>query len=84
MTKQIDVKGLIPFMKDGWVAMEEDERWFWYDEMPFIEDEMWVFEGSSCASLGAFNITPVEDWTKSLIRIDESQNNLCTTDELEK
>lgn len=70
MTKQIDIKELIPFMKDGWVAMEEDERWFWYDEMPFIEDEMWVFEGSSCASLGAFNIAPVKNWRESLIKAE--------------
>lgn len=69
MTKQIDIQELIPFMKGGYVAMEEDEIWFWYDEIPFIEDGMWVFEGSSCASLGAFNIKPAEDWTKSLIKV---------------
>ena len=73
MTKQIDIKKLIPFMKDGWVAMEEDGEWYWYDEIPFIEDGIWVFEGSSCASLGAFNIAPSEDWTKSLIKVENKE-----------
>lgn len=74
MTKQIDIQELIPFMKDGWVAMEECERWYWYDEKPFIEDKRWVFEGSSCASLDAFNIIPVEDWTKSLIKVENKDD----------
>ena len=88
MTKQIDIKQLIPFMKDGWVAMDNDGDWYWHEEEPFTEYEeelnrgCWYNDGQF-HSLKAFNIAPVEDWTKSLIRIDESQNNLCITDELE-
>lgn len=70
MTMQIDIKELIPFMKDGWVAMEEWERWYWYDEKPFIEDGIWVFEGCSCANLDAFNIKPVKNWRESLIKVE--------------
>lgn len=75
MTKQIDIKELIPFMKDGWVAMDKSGEWAWWEKKPAKDKyvDMWVKRE---ASAGAwmflnimFNIKPVSDWTKSLIKI---------------
>ena len=30
MTKQIKIEELIPFMKKGWVACNNDGTWWWY------------------------------------------------------
>jgi hypothetical protein len=83
--KQIDIKELIPFMKDGWVAMDKDGRWFWYIRKPNLLkiNGIWkTISTSTCElTIEAFDIAPANDWTKSLICINELQNNLCTTDE---
>jgi hypothetical protein len=88
MTKQIDIKELIPFMKDGWVAMDEDGEWQWWQNEPerklthkYVYSYWWGPNGSMVCLSRVFDIAPVSDWTKSLIRINESQNNLCITDD---
>ena len=75
MTKQIDIQELIPFMKDGWVAMNPSNSWFWFVRKPSImkyAPNRWSMRKESPynrLSLNTFNITPAEDWTKSLIKI---------------
>ena len=65
MTKQIDIKELIPLMNKGWVAMEKDGTWEWFEEKTD-----WYLIGAKRINLSAiFNIKPAEDWTKSLIRV---------------
>lgn len=34
MTKQIDINEIIPFMKDGWVAMDRDGKWLYFEKKP--------------------------------------------------
>ena len=60
-----------PYMKKGWVAMDENEYWFWHGIKPSLDISVW-----SCYCTNAminlsymFNIEPVEDWTKSLIEV---------------
>ena len=31
----INIQDIIPFMKDGWVAMDSDNEWYWYEDKPF-------------------------------------------------
>lgn len=73
MTKQLKIQDLIPFMEKGWVAMDKDGYWMWFQSKPKInvEDEEWDGTSLNLAGLGAFNIAPVEDWTKSLIEVGE-------------
>lgn len=68
MTMQIDIKELIPFMKDGWVAMNPNRIWYWYAKQPIQAKTTWM--GVDKSSLGALNIKPVNDWTKSLIKLE--------------
>lgn len=81
MTKQIDIKELIPYLRYGYVAMDEDGSWCWYENEPDMRKDYWVCGNHSDDVCHLSNIKPVNDWTKSLIRINESQNNLCITDD---
>lgn len=73
MTKQIDIKELIPFMKDGWIAMDKDGEWYWFEQKPSICDgNMWARQNLSDFENVSeiFYIAPAEDWTKSLIKVE--------------
>lgn len=67
-------KKIAPFMHTGYVAMDANNRWYWYSEKPMqIGSNKW---GNPAAGLIAmvylsrvFNIEPVEDWTQSLIEV---------------
>lgn len=72
---QINIQDIIPYMKDGWVAMDEDGSWCWYVDKP-IRDELllqWLPEGDCIYEElgGVFDIAPADDWTKSLIKVGE-------------
>ena len=42
----INIKELIPFMKDGWVAMDESGDWNWYKDKPECDnDEDYIWKG---------------------------------------
>lgn len=61
----IDIKVLLPLLKKGWVAMDKDRCWYWYDEKPYASQSSWGYN-SICAYLDVFNIKPVENWEESL------------------
>ena len=68
--KQIDIKELLPKMKPGYVACDEDGTWLWYSEKPILKYGYWDCSGKYCEEIPyIFDIAPAEDWTKSLIRI---------------
>ena len=86
MTLEEFKKEIAPKMKKGWVAMDADGQWFFYDNEPdrlnlCWSDEYW--------SLVPFDIIPVSNWKKSLVRTgcdsqstkNEQQNNLHTTED---
>ena len=63
MTKQIDIKELIPFMNSGWVACDSDGTWLWSDKELVIEDNVGWSNDSikiilSDSFVNAFNIAP--------------------------
>lgn len=64
-------KNIAPFMRKGYVAMDNDYSYFWYNTKPRIdiEKEEWNYN-DTCSGLSyIFNIEPVEDWTQSLIEV---------------
>lgn len=70
----INIQDIIPFMKDGWVAMDGNCKWFWYDNKPAINKEFFQWslgdDGDSYEMLNiSFDIAPADDWTKSLIKV---------------
>ena len=61
----IDIKVLLPLLKKGWVAMDEDGTWRWYDKKPYIFQFSWKY--ISLSRLDVFNLKPAENWEESLM-----------------
>ena len=62
-------KNIAPYMRKGWVAMDQDCVYFYYNTKPRIDIEKWDYD-DTCSDLSyMFNIEPVKDWTKSLIEV---------------
>ena len=64
--EQIDIKVLLPLLKKGWVAMDKDRSWYWYEKKPRISYVNWVIEICLCRTMDGFNIKPAENWEESL------------------
>lgn len=69
----IKIEQLLPLLKKGWVAMDEGGEWWWYSEKPVqIGFNRWGDPASGLVGMvrlsSFFDIEPVEDWTKSLMR----------------
>lgn len=66
-------KNIAPYMKKGWVAMDNNCSYFYYNTKPMIdiEKEEWDYDDTSYSLDYIFNIEPVRDWTKSLIEIGQ-------------
>ena len=62
----IDIKVLLPLLKKGWVAMDKDGGWYWYDEKPYICWPLWRYT-SLYTRLDIFNIKPIDSWEDSLM-----------------
>ena len=69
----IKIEDLIPLLREGWVAMDANGEWWWYEERPFTNTELlqWYGEKRRTDKIqDAFDIEPAEDWTQSLIKIE--------------
>lgn len=64
-------KNIAPFMRTGWVVMDYDECWFWYGIEPSMDIDEWTcYNPNYIMNISyIFDIEPVEDWTKSLIKV---------------
>jgi len=62
----IDIEVLLPLLPKGYIAMEEDTRWYWYANKPAISFNTWIM-GGPARSLNAFKLKPADDWRKSLM-----------------
>ena len=60
----IDIEVLLPLLKKGWVAMDKDGIWRWYDKKPYIFQFSWKY--ISLSRLDVFNIKPAKNWEESL------------------
>lgn len=69
----VKIEQLVPLLRKGWVAMDKDTIWYWYEKKPWCEEDNQVYwnyydyEGSF--SLEAFDIEPAKDWKNSLIEV---------------
>lgn len=76
--KQIDIKERIKTLPKGWVVMNKNGSWSWWSHKPQLLDNglgglCWGCSGfvtSVCFKKLEDNIKPVEDWTKSLIKVE--------------
>ena len=64
----IKIDDLIPLLKEGWVAMDKNKEWYWFEDKPIKNIAKW--HGQFCENLSMFNIASAEDWTQSLIKIE--------------
>lgn len=68
--KQIQIYDLLPLLRPGFVAMDEDGVWFWFETKPVPYDYYWrcLTPSDDCAFLTCFNIAPYDgDWKDSLM-----------------
>ena len=63
----IDIKVLLPLLKKGWVAMDKNGSWYWYEKKPRISYVNWVVEICLFRTLDGFNIKSAENWEESLM-----------------
>ena len=63
----IDIKVLLPLMKKGWVAMDKDGRWFWYQYKPIKTTDKWGQSYFVLKELFSFNLKPADNWETSLM-----------------
>ena len=64
----IDIKVLLPLMKKGWVAMDKDGEWFWYECKPSKEMIFWDSnEGRFEDMFFPINLKPADNWETSLM-----------------
>ena len=68
--EQITIYELLPLFLPGYVAMEKNGIWYWYDHEP-VPDNIGIWMTSpdgDLYELSAFNIAPFEgDWKDSLM-----------------
>ena len=55
----INIQDIIPFMKDGWVAMDSDNEWYWHEQRPMKNQVGW--DSQFFDNLIMFDIAPVDD-----------------------
>lgn len=61
-------KNIAPHMNKGWVAMDKNGEWWWFDMKPCLTAEKFLGIGYCSPLLDFFDIEPVEDWIESLMR----------------
>ncbi len=64
-------ENIAPYMNEGWIAMDKDNTWWWFNVKPIAYDDVWILyiSGYNCLIKDIITIEPVEDWTKSLIEV---------------
>ncbi|MBQ9737949.1 MAG: hypothetical protein IJV75_00330 [Alphaproteobacteria bacterium] len=57
-------------MKKGWVAMDKNGSWIWCSKKPTKSGCCWFCSPWGICLSHSFNIAPVEDWKKSLRKVE--------------
>lgn len=74
--KQITIYDLLPLLKKGWVAMNANGRWFFYNYKPKKGHfgNYWYMSRPYEYALNLFNIAPFDgDWKDSLIKVEHKE-----------
>ena len=78
--KQITIYDLLPLLQKGWLAMDENKRWYWYKMKPIFRKTFGVWKTEYAelldyvTPLNCFNIAPFEgDWRDSLIKVKHKE-----------
>ena len=75
--KQITIYDLLPLLKKGWVAMDNNGNWWFYKTKPIKCSSAWfgrtgIAEGDKLSY--SFNIEPFDGyWKDSLIKIEHKE-----------
>ena len=73
MTIDEFVRDIAPKMRKGWVAMDEDGIWNWFDNEPTAFKDEWIYgwdiDNYHITLTNIFDIAPVDDWTQSLRKV---------------
>lgn len=59
-------KNIAPYMRKGWVAMDKDGCWSFYEGKPSMNYDYW---GRIDYVELPFDIEPVDNWKESLIEV---------------
>ena len=59
--KQITIDDLIPLLKKGWVAMDENGRWYWYSTKPRLSGRRGKWK-STCYDYIRINTFEMKDF----------------------
>ena len=66
--KQLTIYDLLPLLRNGWVAMDSDQEWYWFKCMPHPDSMFWIHGGHPILLSYLFDIAPFEgDWKDSLM-----------------
>ena len=70
--KEITIDAIIPFLNKGWVAMDKEGAWRWFELKPEHDDCGWYEHvKGGCWLTWCFTIEPCAcDWTDSLRRVE--------------
>lgn len=64
----IKINDLFPFLRPGWVAMDGNGEWHWYEDRPALLYPYWL--GVDINLSKAFNIAPFDGFVEdSLIQV---------------
>lgn len=65
----IDIKVLLPLLKKGWVAMDKNGDWYWFENKPYVDSKMmcWRADGGELSQIRGLNLKPATDWEDSLM-----------------
>ena len=76
--KQITIYDLLPLLKSGYVAMDKDGTWKWFDDRPHILESFWYLDYPHREFIhlsDAFKeLAPFDgDWKDSLIKVEHKE-----------
>lgn len=67
----VPVQDIFPLLKYGYVAMNKDGKWYWFEKAPTLNgDGVWYTDEGLCNDLSCFYLLSVEDYTKSKQVVD--------------
>lgn len=69
MTIEEFMRDIAPKMRPGWVAMDKNRDWFWYEKKPPRLSWGFYIRSGIQIQIEFFDIDPVDDWRKSLRKV---------------